>query len=561
MIYIKKIFTIILAITIFAFSANYSFAQEANNKFGIHIIDESDLDDAAELVNSNGGEWGYVTVVIREDQRDEARWQQIFDKMRRLKLIPIVRIATKIDGGVWLKPDLAEANNWAAFLDNLLWPIKNRYVILYNEPNHAKEWGGEINPAEYARVVQEFEKAFRNHSDEFKILPAALDLAAPNSAETMEASRYWDIAHGEDNFLFTRFDVWNSHSYPNPGFSGEYTDTGKMSIQGYKWELEFLENYGLNPDIDVFITETGWIAAGEDSYEYISENYKQAFSQVWDDPQVKAVTPFLLRYTGEPFDKFAFINESGIKLPMFDSLTSIEKQKGEPAQDHSYKLESTTIAKRLVANSNYLFYLNLKNTGQSIWSKKDGFAIHFQSTLNPDQVSIGEIIHTEPNQTVSIPVKIDTASRGRHSLTMQLNKNGDQIGNLIQANFEIISPPSLEIRIKGWFGENDINNNYTLTLSEDDRQIMKIEDLLAVGDQISIPFVYNVIPGRKHRLKIAKNYHIPKTKNIIISANENYVNFGRLLPFDLNNDDKLSSLDFVSHIFNSIQIQKLISPL
>ena len=45
-----------------------------NNKFGIHIIDENDLDDATRLVNSSGGDRVYVTFVIREDERDPNRW-------------------------------------------------------------------------------------------------------------------------------------------------------------------------------------------------------------------------------------------------------------------------------------------------------------------------------------------------------------------------------------------------------------------------------------------------------------------------------------------------------
>jgi len=49
-----------------------------NNSFGIHILDENDLEDAAKLVNSGGGDWGYVTFVIRSDERDSKRWQKVF---------------------------------------------------------------------------------------------------------------------------------------------------------------------------------------------------------------------------------------------------------------------------------------------------------------------------------------------------------------------------------------------------------------------------------------------------------------------------------------------------
>jgi len=121
----------------------------SNNKFGIHIMNENDLDNAARLVNSSGGDWGYVTFVIREDERDNNRWQKAFDKARRLHLIPIVRLATIQDGGNWTKPDPNDITSWVNFLDSLNWVIKNRYIIIGNETNHATEWGGELNPEGY----------------------------------------------------------------------------------------------------------------------------------------------------------------------------------------------------------------------------------------------------------------------------------------------------------------------------------------------------------------------------------------------------------------------------
>src|SRR3990172_10956744 len=84
--------------------AIYNPTSVANNKFGIHLTQEADLEEASKLVNSSGGDWGYVTIVIRKDERDTRRWQNVFNQMRRLHLIPIVRIATmQLDGG-WEKP-------------------------------------------------------------------------------------------------------------------------------------------------------------------------------------------------------------------------------------------------------------------------------------------------------------------------------------------------------------------------------------------------------------------------------------------------------------------------
>ena len=72
-----------------------------NNKFGIHIIDENDLVSAAHLVNSSGGDWGYVTMVITQEDRKLNKWTTNFELMTKLHLTPIIRIATALSGSMW----------------------------------------------------------------------------------------------------------------------------------------------------------------------------------------------------------------------------------------------------------------------------------------------------------------------------------------------------------------------------------------------------------------------------------------------------------------------------
>ena len=144
--------------------AIYDPLSVPNNKYGIHIVDENDLENAASLVNSTGGDWGYVTMVMRKDDRNLTKWQKIFDQMRSLHLIPLIRLATIMQNDIWQRPDLKEASIWAKYLNNLEWPIKNRYVILFNEPNHAKEWGGIVDPESYANVVASYSAELKKQS-------------------------------------------------------------------------------------------------------------------------------------------------------------------------------------------------------------------------------------------------------------------------------------------------------------------------------------------------------------------------------------------------------------
>jgi hypothetical protein len=137
--------------------AVYDPLSVPNNKIGIHILtaDPKEASEAAQLANNNG-DWGYVTVIIQDDDRKVDKWQAFFNDLRRRHLIPIVRIATHSDQGNWSVPSSGEENGWAEFLNNLIWPTKNRYVIIFNEPNHGQEWGGKVDAAEYAQTLDRF---------------------------------------------------------------------------------------------------------------------------------------------------------------------------------------------------------------------------------------------------------------------------------------------------------------------------------------------------------------------------------------------------------------------
>jgi len=157
-----------------------------NNPYGIHVADPNDISKVKELVNSSNGDWGYVTLVIQERERSLDVWRPVFERMARDHLIPIVRLATRSEDGVWVRPEQADAHIWADFLNGLPWPVRNRYIVLFNEPNHAKEWGGGVSPNEYADIVVAYSAALKKTSEDFFILPAGLDASAPNGKDSMD---------------------------------------------------------------------------------------------------------------------------------------------------------------------------------------------------------------------------------------------------------------------------------------------------------------------------------------------------------------------------------------
>ena len=67
---------------LFFLNINPILASE-RNLFGLHLTQTADLISAKEIINSSGGDWGYVTIVIRTDQLDKNTWQDFFDNCRK----------------------------------------------------------------------------------------------------------------------------------------------------------------------------------------------------------------------------------------------------------------------------------------------------------------------------------------------------------------------------------------------------------------------------------------------------------------------------------------------
>ena len=345
-----------------------------NNFFGIHIVNESDLEKARDLVNSSGGDWGYITLVIREDERDISRWQGVFDKMRQMHLVPIVRIATVNENGGWQKPNPGGIDNWVSFLNSLNWVIKNRYVIIGNEPNHAKEWGGQVNPGEYGTYLVEFSQKLKQKSPDFFVLPAGLDASAHYSKTTLPEDIFLRQVVKTKPDFFEHIDGWNSHSYPNPGFAGSPEAVGRGTLTTFTWELEFIKSLGVKKELPIFITETGWVhnqegkVLGLENTQNIGDKFKIAFTKVWQNEKIVAVTPFILNYQEEPFSFFSWLKPSGEYYDFYREVQALPKKSGNPKQITQAKLLSVSTFE---VGRKTFGTLVMENTGQSIWAKNE----------------------------------------------------------------------------------------------------------------------------------------------------------------------------------------------
>lgn len=580
----KFLFTLVIVITSFftlhsalltSVDAAYDPLSVPNNKYGIHIISptSSEASYSAALINTNG-DWGYVTLLIESKDRNEGKWQSFFNELRRRHLIPIVRLATKPDPqGFWERPYEGEETAWADFLDRLNWPTKNRYIIVYNEPNHAKEWGNSTDPRHYARVLDKTITALKNKSDDFFILNAGFDASTPHKPPVyFDQYEFMRQMNEEVPGIFNRLDGWSSHSYPNPGFIGRPYDTGRKSIRGFLWELEVLKEFGVTKNLPVFITETGWKHAEGKVYnknlptaEKVAEYYEEAFKSAWADKRIIAVTPFLLNYQDEPFSHFSFKKYTGENLDtkllgidsdtkefyhQFYKIQSLPKTNGRPIQEDKMEVVKGAFYPSLVLNEKYELPVTVKNTGQSIWNDY----VSQQITIRPiasdklltfEQIKIPISKRVEPGEEYKFTITVHSKNPGEQFIRFNLYA-GDKKFKNSDFTYKVNVKSPVILKVKGGLAwKNDDSGSYILEIAG---AVNKAISNLIIGEnkeseQFEAKYL---IPDVEYDFTLSKPFYKSKTIHQKVESGINELDFGELQP------------DIASAILNPKELLKLL---
>lgn len=529
-----------------------------NNRYGIHITDLNDISEAAKLVNTSRGDWGYVTVVIQDNDMNRGKWQEVFNALRRNHLIPLVRIATHAEGDAWKIPEELNIAKWTDFLNALNWPVANRYVILFNEPNHANEWGNTIDPAGYGDMLIKFSKALKAKSDDFFILPAGLDASAANTASTMDEQTYLTTLFATHPDVASYIDGWTSHAYPNPAFSGSPTDVGKGTLATFRWEKTLLGSFGVTKNLPVFITETGW-EHSEGKYvdnrmlsaDAISEYIKIASLGVWSDPSIVAITPFIINYQDNPFDHFSWKKlHSSDYYPFYETYKNIEKTAGAPIQHESFMFQTPFLPTTLVVNSTYRVEGMLKNTGQSILDPANGYTVSIRDESNMFDSFVDAVPVIEPDGAGKIQLLLKTPKQeGEYPLSV-VATHGNTRTVIETKTLHIIPPPSADISIKlGWRKDSNNQTATVLVYDTDDELIHKFTDISIQNGHLTITGLYQVTPGKHYRVVVLVPYYLPRQAIVMMAESGNVWQIKRLYPFDFNRDGKLSLDDIPALLF------------
>ena len=308
--------------------AIYDPLSVPNNSFGIHILETTELEPASKFVNSSGGDWGYVTIPIRANDRDLAKWTKFMEDCRKFHIIPIIRLASFPVEDRWMAPNQYDLIDFANFLDQLPWPTKNRYVIIYNEPNHKNEWGGFLYPEEYASILSQALNTFHLKNEDFYVISAGFDSSAPNAPESMNEYDYLQAIDYRQPGIFNKINGFSSHSYGNPGFSSLPNIYSPISVANYRFEENFLIALGA-PRLKIFITEAGWDISKIGQYN--AQNfYVRTLGDIWSDDNIVAITPFVYSAQDGPFEGFSFTDSNGNLKPFAIALENLPKTAGKP---------------------------------------------------------------------------------------------------------------------------------------------------------------------------------------------------------------------------------------
>ncbi len=549
----RRFLLVVLLLSLFLPLKVYAFDPSLpNNKFGIHLAvpHKEDIEKAAELVNSSGGKWGYVTLVIQENDRNPGEWQEIFNQLRRLHLIPIIRLATQPQGAVWKKPVKEDAASWVSFLNSLNWPVKDRYVVLFNEPNHAAEWGGSIDPKNYAEVAGVFVEKLRAKNSDFFVMLAGFDASAASDGVSLDEGIFLNQMKDAAPDLFDKIEGWASHSYPNPAFAGSPAAAGRGTVRGYEWELDYLRSLGIAKDLPVFITETGWSNEAI-PIDQIGRDLATTFVLWSADNRIRAVTPFVLNYQSEPFLKFSWQKHLSKEFyPQYDEIKDLPKISGAPEQEEKGSV-TVNLPKELLIDSNYHFFIQLKNDGQAIWSKQDGYALKLETNALRTYF-LSDIDNIEPQETGDVELFLKTNEAvGKGSATIALYKNDKKIIDGEIWSFNILPLPTLSLEVNTFPGGKAKGDNFELQIFDPHEQLVfKKRNVKIREGKGLIDAIHNVYLGGKYRVVLLDPYYLPRQDFITFHKGENSTRFKVLLPLDFNLNGKFDWGDLVTLIKN-----------
>jgi len=201
----------------------------------------------------------------------------------------------------------------------------------------------------------------------------------------------------------------------------------------------------------------------------------------------------------------------------------------------------------LVNKSTYQFKIRLKNQGQGYWDERNyGLLVN---NVKKTEFLIGNLGEVSPNEEKEINFYLKTKDEGQEKIKFVLQKNGKNILESRDFNFNILPLPSLKIKTGLFPKLNDTGFDFELQIFDDKENLVYRKKNIAVETGLGkIDQIENIVLGKKYRLVILKPYYLPRQNYLVFKKGNNKITFKPMLPLDFNLDGKFSLRDILELI-------------
>ncbi len=262
-----------------------------------------------------------------------------------------------------------------------------------------------------------------------------------------------------------------------------------------------------------------------------------AFANWQQDGRIKAATPFILNYQSPPFLSFSWQKLNATDFyPHYYAIQNAQKVAGAPGQIQAGALQYT-IPHELLVDSHYQFKIRVRNDGQAIWKKEDGYRIDVDKPIGT--YTFSDLKDLKPGESQNVTLSVSTAANTpAQTVTIALYKNNNVILKGPQWDFKIYPLPDITFKASLFprlRAKKD--RDYEIQLfDEDEHLVYRKKGLKRLQGEGFVSKVKNVYIGGTYRMVLLTKYYLPRQEYITIDKGENTVLFKPLLPLDFNND-------------------------
>lgn len=568
----RILFFMIFALVFLSVGQSVAAQFDGTCKFGVHMLSPSDEDyvKAAELINSNGGANCWVTVVFREDEMKAEDLQRIHDLARRHNFNIIHRLEKGFDDrGNWYMPTRETVELFIEEIETINPYSKDVYVTLGNEPTHSAMCGG-CTPEEYAawaaEAIDMLHTASRDDDITYQVGLAGQDLASPQQPANglYDAGIFMERMFSAQPDLLCEVDMWVSHSYPR-SFVGSGTAAGRLSPQGYAWELQFAERQARDDckehvrNLPVMITETGYRTGPSGVSQADALVQTQRMLDIYAaDPRVRAVTFFAYRFCDEPFEAFAL---AGCDVSSLNGVGQALQQyrKGTGDVRHLHKARTkATCPEELVENMEFECEIVATNRGTDIWKDIGGeyglrlLGVNVTEEEGSPSFSISRFRDIEPGKDLTVTLRYNPGNViGEHDITLGLMRKGRLVLGLANWKVPVYESPTFKAHVENIFGRNITTTNAQLQVFDKEDNVVFKSSVDISNGMLESGKISGVVFGECYRPVLIVPGNLPVQKQcLVFEKGENFIEMPRLLPVDTNKDGTLTFSDIIERYSN-----------